>query len=132
MNIDDLHIFEDNSVDLIYNCHVLEHFHRRKVVKVLIRLTGMEVNSSFHKQYKCWVDNVLKQGNLSREEIWTTEVAVGSESFVEKIRKNLGFIGKKRISGFKRNEPMAVQEEIAEYGYGQSSNQLEWEIFSDL
>ena len=98
----------------------------------LSRLTGMEVNSSFHKQYKCWVDNVLKQGNLSREEIWTTEVAVGSESFVEKIRKNLGFIGKKRISGFKRNEPMAVQEEIAEYGYGQSGNQLEWEIFSDL
>lgn len=35
MNIDDLSIFQDNSVDLIYNCHVLEHFHRGKATKVL-------------------------------------------------------------------------------------------------
>jgi len=35
MNIDDLNVFQNNSVDLIYNCHVLEHFHRRKVLKVL-------------------------------------------------------------------------------------------------
>lgn len=34
-NIDDLHIFESNSADLIYNCHVLEHFHRVKVPVVL-------------------------------------------------------------------------------------------------
>ncbi len=34
-NIDDLSIFNDNTVSLIYNCHVLEHFHRSKVLKVL-------------------------------------------------------------------------------------------------
>ncbi|MCJ8347759.1 methyltransferase domain-containing protein [bacterium] len=34
-NIDDLSMFEDNSIDLIYSCHVLEHFHRMKVGKVL-------------------------------------------------------------------------------------------------
>jgi len=33
--IDDLIIYEDNTVDLIYNCHALEHFHRKKVLKVL-------------------------------------------------------------------------------------------------
>jgi len=92
----------------------------------------MEDNLNFHKQYKCWVVNALEKGNLSREEIWTTDVAVGSESFVEKIRNSLGFISKKRKPVFKGKRPMAVQEEIAEYGYGQSSNQLEWEIFSDL
>ena len=34
-SIDSLDVFEDNSIDLIYNCHVLEHFHRNKVIKVL-------------------------------------------------------------------------------------------------
>lgn len=34
-SIDDLSMFEKNSIDLIYNCHVLEHFHRFKVNKVL-------------------------------------------------------------------------------------------------
>lgn len=34
-NIDDLSMFKDDSVDLIYNCHVLEHFHRMKVSNVL-------------------------------------------------------------------------------------------------
>jgi predicted SAM-dependent methyltransferase len=33
--IDNLSFTGDNSVDLIYNCHVLEHFKRREVPKVL-------------------------------------------------------------------------------------------------
>lgn len=33
--VDDLMIYENDSVDLIYNCHVLEHFHRKKVLRVL-------------------------------------------------------------------------------------------------
>jgi len=35
-NVDNLSIFTDETVDLIYNCHVLEHFHRNKTLKVLI------------------------------------------------------------------------------------------------
>lgn len=33
--IDNLSFIQDNSVDLIYNCHVLEHFKRNDVVRVL-------------------------------------------------------------------------------------------------
>lgn len=33
--IDNLSFIPENSVDLIYNCHVLEHFKRRDVVRVL-------------------------------------------------------------------------------------------------
>jgi len=32
---DNLSMFQDNSVDLIYNCHVLEHFRRNDMEKVL-------------------------------------------------------------------------------------------------
>ena len=34
-SIDSLPMIQDNSVDLIYNCHVLEHFKRRDTVRVL-------------------------------------------------------------------------------------------------
>lgn len=34
-SVDDLSIFEDNSVDLIYACHVLEHFKRADMDRVL-------------------------------------------------------------------------------------------------
>ncbi len=34
-SIDDLSIFEDDSVDLIYACHVLEHFNRNNIKNVL-------------------------------------------------------------------------------------------------
>lgn len=34
-SIDNLSFIPDNSVDTIYNCHVLEHFKRRDTVKVL-------------------------------------------------------------------------------------------------
>ena len=33
--IDNLSFIADNTVDLIYNCHVLEHFKRREVARVL-------------------------------------------------------------------------------------------------
>ena len=32
---DDLHMFDDNSVDLVYSCHLLEHFRRNRVENVL-------------------------------------------------------------------------------------------------
>ena len=34
-SIDTLSMFQDGSVNLIYNCHVLEHFKRRDVARVL-------------------------------------------------------------------------------------------------
>lgn len=34
-SIDNLSFIADNSVDLVYNCHVLEHFKRRDVERVL-------------------------------------------------------------------------------------------------
>ena len=34
-SIDNLSIFKNDSIDLIYNCHVLEHFKRREIDSVL-------------------------------------------------------------------------------------------------
>ena len=34
-SIDNLSIIDDNSIELIYNCHILEHFKRREINNVL-------------------------------------------------------------------------------------------------
>lgn len=34
-SIDDLGMFDNDTIDVIYSCHVLEHFHRNKLNKVL-------------------------------------------------------------------------------------------------
>lgn len=65
-SIDDLSIFENNSVDLIYACHVLEHFNRNNIERVLrewhrvlkpggiarISVPGFEEIIAVYKKYK--------------------------------------------------------------------------------
>lgn len=65
-SIDDLSILENNSVDLIYACHVLEHFSRNNVERVLkewhrvlkpggiarISVPGFEEIIAVYKKYK--------------------------------------------------------------------------------
>jgi len=99
----------------------------------LRRLTDFDDNASLIAQYKSWISNTLKKGNLSRDEIWTSDVAVGDESFVSRIRKRLGLIGptKPPVSANK-TESNAVREEDAQYGRYTGRNELEWEIFTDM
>ena len=65
-SVDDLGIFEDSSIDLIYACHVLEHFKRAEVDNVLtewfrvlkpggvlrIAVPGFEEIVAIYKKYK--------------------------------------------------------------------------------
>jgi len=74
-SIDDLSIFEDNSIDLIYNCHVLEHFHKKKIPEVLnewyrvlkpkgiLRISVPDFQQLI-KVYKKWKDIDIIQGPL--------------------------------------------------------------------
>ena len=43
------------------------------------------------KAYEKWIKQMLKQGHLSRDSIWSADFAVGDEPFVRKIFKLLGF-----------------------------------------
>ncbi len=67
----------------------------------------------------------LRKGNLSRDEIWTTKIAAGSETFVEKVKRRLEKIkkqGPKLLSG----PDHALNE--GHSTYGEWSNMFEWEI----
>ena len=42
------------------------------------------------KQYQGWIKEALKEGNLRRNGVWSSELAVGDDGFVEKVKANLG------------------------------------------
>ncbi len=80
------------------------------------------------KQYSAWLKEALRKGNLSRDEIWTTKIAAGSETFIEKIKRRLEKIkkqGPKLLSG----PDHALNEDYS--SYGEWDNNLEWEIESN-
>lgn len=74
------------------------------------------------KTYDSWVKQMLKQGNLSRDSIWSADFAVGDETFVRSVFKFLGFPTRDPL------QAKAVNEEMAPYGETMW-NELEWEIF---
>ncbi len=85
------------------------------------RLLGLE-EDHLSKSYQKWIRESLKKGNLSRDSIWSTELAVGDNGFIEKIKKGVGrFVSK-----------MTVQEAPELYGHAQSQpNTLAWQIFEE-
>jgi hypothetical protein len=82
----------------------------------------MPDDCDFSKHYANWIKTAIKRGNLSRDNVWTTEVAVGKKSFVEKIRKKLGFTSKLP------DDSPAICEDLASYGEQIPENALEWDV----
>ena len=77
------------------------------------------------KQYATWLKEALRKGNLSRDEIWTTKIAAGSETFIEKVKRRLEKIrtqGPRLLSG----PDHALSEDYS--AYGEWDNKFEWEI----
>ncbi len=58
----------------------------RKEVTRLLDVEEKEIG----RQYQGWIKEALKQGNLHRNGLWTSELAVGDDAFVEKVKANLG------------------------------------------
>jgi putative transposase len=88
----------------------------------VVRLLEIE-EKDLSKVYQARVKETLRKGCLSRDDIWTVNLAVGDDGFVEKIKKGLGrFVSK-----------MNVKEEPATYGQVDrgSENSLEWKIFEE-
>ena len=62
---------------------------------------------------------------MSRDEVWTTEIAAGSETFIEKVKRRLEKIrtqGPRLPSG----PDHALNEDYS--AYGELDNKLEWEF----
>jgi len=56
----------------------------------LISLLGIESTENFSETYKGWMEERLGRDDHVRETKWSESIAVGTKSFVEKIKEKLG------------------------------------------
>lgn len=87
----------------------------------LSRLAGMPDDPDFPKHYAGWVENVVRRGHLCRDDVWTAELAVGSEKFVNHVRRQSGY------APVVKPESNVLAEEPARYGDQRDcGNMVEW------
>ncbi len=91
---------------------------RRKNVLIdydrLKDLLGVGSYDQLRRSHKGWVEEYLGDGEKTRQEEWTGSIAVGSQSFVEKVKGLLGFRAKGRdVIGGK--EGYQLREEPGHY-----------------
>jgi putative transposase len=63
----------------------------------LKELAGFETYSHFQTGHRDWVNEALGQGRSAYDSRWTKSIAVGSERFVHRTRKELGARAKGRL-----------------------------------
>ena len=69
-------------------------------------------SDNLKSSHRGWVEEYLGNGAESRQDEWTASIAVGSESFVEKVKSKLGFKAKGRditegVGGYQLREEAA-------------------------
>ena len=60
----------------------------------LLRLLGFTDLHEFQLAHKKWIEAFLQQDQPEREGHWTESIACGSKSFIEEVKKSLGFRAK--------------------------------------
>jgi putative transposase len=74
---------------------------------------GFERLAELQRAHRGWIASALDRGALARDECWTDAVAVGSEKFVEKIKRDLGPRAKWRDVVTSASSSMLRQERAA-------------------
>ncbi len=82
----------------------------------LVRLMGIANLNDFQSAHKKWIEASLSAGGSERQGDWSQSIAVGSQSFIEKVKNHLGFKAKgKTITG--NDEHYQLRENISDFGY---------------
>jgi putative transposase len=56
----------------------------------LVELCGFAARAEFQTAHRQWVEQGLENGLAVRDDSWSEAIAVGSQSFVEKVKGELG------------------------------------------
>ena len=81
----------------------------------LMDLLGFENYDDLKEAHCKWVDSAMQTDNSGKENKWTQSIAVGSKSFVEKMKEALGFraTGRKIICA---DDTFELREVLTPYG----------------
>jgi putative transposase len=78
-------------------------------------LSGFADLKDFQRAHCHWVEQVLENGLAVRDDSWSEAIAVGSQSFVEKVKGGLGFKAAHR-DVIEANGTCALREAAEGYG----------------
>jgi len=94
----------------------------------LVELLGFGNYADLKGAHSKWVDDTMAVGSSALESRWSQSIAVGSKSFIEKIKKSLGFRAKgRKITGAADNfELREVQSSYGESDKLESGNTFLW------
>ncbi len=95
----------------------------------LMDLLGFENYDDLKYAHCKWVDSAMQTDNCGKENKWTQSIAVGSKTFIEKMKESLGFRakGRKMIGADDTHE---LREMLTPYGKANnpdSGNTFLWE-----
>lgn len=81
----------------------------------LAELAGFGAYDQFTAAHRNWVEAYLEDGDCVREDRWTQSIAVGSQGFVEKTKRELGIRAKGRKvveadPGYQLREPQVCYQ----------------------
>jgi len=81
----------------------------------LMDLLGFESYADLKDAHYKWVDRAIQTDNGNKENKWTQSIAVGSKTFIEKMKETLGFRarGRKIICA---DDSFELREKITPYG----------------
>jgi hypothetical protein len=79
--------FGDPYSVILHVCKVI-HFAR---LRQLSALCGFSEVADFQRAHRDWVDEAIKREMVARESRWSEAVAVGCLSFVNTVKRELGF-----------------------------------------
>lgn len=73
-------------------CEIQKQKQRYAIINYcrLSELLGLGSEILLKQAHSEWIETALKAGNHKRERKWSNAVAIGSESYIENIKKNLG------------------------------------------
>ncbi len=96
----------------------------------LMELLGFDAYEQLKDAHSEWIDNAVREKRNARESEWSQAIAVGSEAYIKKVKKALGFKAKGR-----KIRPSGglfeLREEIASYEVpdkDQPGNYILWNI----
>ena len=116
----------------VLNYNEIQNPRKRKGIIDFDRLLGLLGFGNYDdlKDAHCkWVNSAMQTENRGKENKWTQSIAVGSKTFIEKMKETLGFKAKGRKINY-ADDTFELREVLTPYGKAnsqESGNTFLWD-----